>query len=114
MPIIGPPGVTLRELIESAHAPRRRRIGAGMEGPMSQIETVPDFLDRINQRDADKLAEAMTEDHVFIDSLGQIVRGRGEMRAPWRGCSAFCPDYWAADRGILQAASVRAVCRCAS
>src|SRR5258708_5838469 len=80
-----------------------------MEGPMSQIETVLDFLDRINQRDADKLAEAMTEDHVFIDSLGQIVRGREEMRAAWRGYYAFCPDYWVAHQEILQDAKVVAV-----
>ena len=40
---------------------------------MSSIETVLDFLDRINKKDADKLAELMTEDHVFIDSLGNSV-----------------------------------------
>jgi len=38
---------------------------------MSPVETVLEFVRRINQRDADKLAELMTEDHVFIDSLGQ-------------------------------------------
>ena len=43
---------------------------------MSPIDTVLNFLDRVNQRDADKLAGLMTEDHVFIDSLGQSVRGR--------------------------------------
>jgi ketosteroid isomerase-like protein len=76
---------------------------------MSQMETVLDFMDRINQRDADKLAEAMTEDHVFIDSLGQIVRGREEMRAAWRGYYAFCPDYWVAHEVIFQDADGVAV-----
>lgn len=59
----------------------------------SAVDTVLGFLDRINRHDADKLAECMTEDHVFIDSLGQSVSGREKMRAGWRGYFAFCPDY---------------------
>ena len=51
------------------------------------------FLDRINQGDPDKLAELMTEDHVFIDSLGRTMRGRETMRQGWRSYYAMCPDY---------------------
>lgn len=61
---------------------------------MTPVEAVLHFLERINQHDADKLAELMTEDHVFIDSLGQSVKGRENMRLGWRGYYAFCPDYW--------------------
>ena len=61
---------------------------------MKPVETVLEFLARINRRDPDKLAELMTEDHVFIDSLGQIVHGRETMRGGWRGYYSFCPDYW--------------------
>jgi hypothetical protein len=43
---------------------------------MKPIETVLDFFDRINKRVADKLAVLMTEDHLFIDSLGNSTRGR--------------------------------------
>ena len=46
---------------------------------MSPTETVLQFMDRINERDVDKLAELMTEDHVFIDSLGNSVRSREKM-----------------------------------
>jgi len=60
---------------------------------MSPAETVRDFLDRINQRDADRLAELMTENHTFIDSLGQAVQGREAMRAAWHAYFDFCPDY---------------------
>lgn len=60
---------------------------------MSPTETVLQFMDCINQRDVDKLAELMTEDHVFIDSLGNSVHGREKMRAGWRGYFALCPDY---------------------
>jgi ketosteroid isomerase-like protein len=73
---------------------------------MNPVETVLDFLDRINQRDVDKLAELMTEDHVFVDSLGQTVRGREKMRAGWRAYYAFCPDYWVSHEEILQNGNV--------
>jgi ketosteroid isomerase-like protein len=76
---------------------------------MSPAETVLHFLDRINQRDADKLAELMTEDHVFIDSLGQSVQGREKMRAGWRGYYALCPDYWVSHEEIFQNGNLVAV-----
>ena len=68
---------------------------------MTPVETVLEFLNRINQRDADKLAELMTDDHRFVDSLGQTVRGREKMLAGWRGYYAFCPDYWVSHEEIL-------------
>jgi ketosteroid isomerase-like protein len=67
----------------------------------SAVDAVLAFLDRINQHDVDKLAEYMTEDHVFIDSLGQAVTGRENMRAGWRGYFAFCPDYWVSHEEII-------------
>ena len=69
---------------------------------MNPVETVLQFLERINERNADKLAEMMTEDHVFTDSLGQTVRGREKMRAAWRAYYAFCPDYWVSHEEIFQ------------
>ena len=51
----------------------------------------------------------MTEDHVFIDSLGQVVRGREKMRAGWRGYFGFCPDYWISQKEILADGNVVAV-----
>ena len=58
------------------------------------VSTVLRFLELINDHDADKLAELMTDDHQFIDSLGRSVTGREAMRSGWRGYFAFCPDYW--------------------
>jgi ketosteroid isomerase-like protein len=69
---------------------------------MSSADTVVQFLDCINRRDADKLAELMTEDHVFVDSLGQSVRGREKMRTGWKGYYALCPDYRVSHEQILQ------------
>ena len=76
---------------------------------MSPTETVLQFMDRINQRDVDKLAEMMTEDHVFIDSLGNSVHGREKMRAGWQGYFAFCPDYWVSHEEILANGNIVAV-----
>lgn len=60
---------------------------------MEPVETLIAFFDAINRHDADELAALMTEDHVFIDSLGNLHRGRETMRAGWRGYFAMCPDY---------------------
>jgi ketosteroid isomerase-like protein len=68
---------------------------------MTPVETVLNFMTRINQHDADKLSELMTEDHAFIDSLGQTVRGRENMSAGWRAYYAFCPDYWVSHQEIF-------------
>jgi len=69
---------------------------------MNAVDTVLHFFECINQRDPDKLAELMTEDHVFVDSLGQPVAGREKMRAGWRGYYSLCPDYWVSHEAIFQ------------
>jgi ketosteroid isomerase-like protein len=76
---------------------------------MNAVETVLRFLELINERDVDKLAAMMTEDHVFIDSLGQAVRGRETMRTAWHGYYAFCPDYWVSHEEIFQHGNIVAV-----
>ena len=76
---------------------------------MNPVDTVIQFLECINRHDADRLAELMTEDHVFIDSLGQAVRGREKMWAGWRGYYALCPDYWVSHEEIVHNGSRVAV-----
>lgn len=76
---------------------------------MDSIKVVLDFLERINQRDPDQLAGLMTQDHVFIDSLGNAVRGRENMRMGWRSYFAFCPDYWVSHEEIFSQGSRVAV-----
>jgi ketosteroid isomerase-like protein len=76
---------------------------------MTPTETVLEFLDRINQRDPDKLVELMAADHVFVDSLGNQVRGREKMRAGWRGYYAMCPDYWVSHEEIFEKGDTLAV-----
>jgi ketosteroid isomerase-like protein len=73
---------------------------------MSPVETVREFMSRINQGDADKLAELMTEDHAFIDPMGQAVHGREAMRTAWARYYAFCPDYSVTCEKILSDGNV--------
>lgn len=35
----------------------------------------------------------MSDDHIFIDSLGNSVRGKETMRKGWEGYFAMVPDY---------------------
>jgi ketosteroid isomerase-like protein len=68
---------------------------------MSPVETVLEFMQRINQRDPAKLAALMTEDHSFVDALGHAVRGREKMLAGWLGYYKMCPDYWVSHEMIF-------------
>ena len=61
-----------------------------MENPTAIVRA---FVEKINARDVAGLCELMPEDHVFIDSLGTIIRGRETMRAGWTGYFNWFPDY---------------------
>ncbi len=51
------------------------------------------FVERINAGDVAGLAALMTEDHRFVDSLGNVVAGREAMRQGWVGYFDMVPDY---------------------
>jgi len=51
------------------------------------------FNDRINQQDPEGLAKLMTDDHKFIDSLGNIITGRDTTKECWREFFKKYPDY---------------------
>ena len=51
------------------------------------------FVDAINRRSPEEIASLMTEDHVFIDSLGTRVTGRQRMLKGWQGYFSMVPDY---------------------
>ena len=60
---------------------------------MEPTDAVRAFVNAINHQSADEIAEFMTEDHVFTDSLGTAVRGRDRMRAGWASYFQMVPDY---------------------
>ena len=68
----------------------------------SPTQTVLSFIDRINEHDEDKLADLMTADHVFVDSLGNAIKGKEKVRAAWKSYFAFCPDYRISSDEFLQ------------
>ncbi|GHH09349.1 nuclear transport factor 2 family protein [Streptomyces lanatus] len=74
--------------------------------PTRQIEArdvVQRFNAAINARDLQELEPLMSEDHVFIDTEGGTVRGKGACLEAWRGFFAAFPDY----RNVFTDLSVR-------
>jgi len=51
------------------------------------------FVDRINRHDVEGLVALMSEDHCFVDGLGQVVRGRERMEKGWLAYFGWFPDY---------------------
>jgi ketosteroid isomerase-like protein len=62
-----------------------------METP---AETFERFVAAINRHDAGAVADLMSPDHRFVDSLGNQVQGAARMKSGWQGYFAMCPDYW--------------------
>lgn len=51
------------------------------------------FVRAINRQDPDALAALMSDEHRFIDSLGNCVVGRDAMRTAWGAYFRMVPDY---------------------
>jgi ketosteroid isomerase-like protein len=60
---------------------------------MTPLQVTQAFVERINAADVAALAALMTEDHLFIDSLGNSVNSREVMQGGWAGYFAMVPDY---------------------
>jgi ketosteroid isomerase-like protein len=61
---------------------------------MISVETFKRWVAAINRHDTIALRGLMAPDHVFVDSLGNRMRGPATMQAGWQGYFAMCPDYW--------------------
>ena len=57
------------------------------------VDTVLAFLEQINAGNVDGLCTLMTEDHLFVDGLGNRLQGREAMRKGWAGYFRMFPDY---------------------
>ena len=51
------------------------------------------FVRAINRQDAEAIANLMTPQHRFTDSLGNSSQGRETMRARWSAYFQIVPDY---------------------
>ena len=67
------------------------------------------FVARINAHDPLALAELMTDDHVFIDGLGNRHEGRSLMIEGWKQYFAMVPDYWIRTEVLLSSDGTVAV-----
>ena len=59
----------------------------------SEIGVAQAFVRMINRQDVAALAELMSPDHRFTDSLGNVVAGREKMRGAWAAYFSMVPDY---------------------
>ncbi|HXY07360.1 MAG TPA: nuclear transport factor 2 family protein [Terriglobales bacterium] len=59
----------------------------------SAVDVVLEFVNRINRHDVSGLVALMTEDHTFVDGLGQAVHGRQRMEKGWLSYFGWFPDY---------------------
>jgi len=51
------------------------------------------FVNAINTGNVDKLAELMTQDHMYVDSDGTTYSGKDRMYKDWRDYFSMVPDY---------------------
>lgn len=51
------------------------------------------FVNEINRHDLDSLSALLTDDHVFVDALGQEIRGKARTRDAWAEYFRLFPDY---------------------
>jgi uncharacterized protein (TIGR02246 family) len=63
-----------------------------MSGKLPE-DTVLAFLEQINAGNVDGLCALMTEDHLFVDGLGNRLQSREAMRKGWAGYFRMFPDY---------------------
>ena len=57
------------------------------------VDIALQFVNRINRHDVGGLSALMSEDHCFIDGLGQAVHGRERMEKGWLSYFGWFPDY---------------------
>jgi hypothetical protein len=59
---------------------------------MAPIETALAFVNAINAKDVERLAELMTADHKFIDGDGSEHKGKESMKLGWKQHLELIPD----------------------
>lgn len=74
---------------QGRHAAEAGRVEDGE----ADLAAVAELVARINRHDVGALIEWMTDDHLFIDSLGRAIRGRESMRGAWEAYFRWFPDY---------------------
>jgi len=73
-----------------------------MNAETLQLEVIEALADAINRHDLDAIMQTLHEGHVFVDSLGNEVKGLEAVRNAWKHYLAMVPDYWLRiEHGVL-------------
>lgn len=73
-----------------------------MNAEMPQLEVIETLADAINRHDLDAIMRTLHEGHVFVDSLGNEIKGVEAVRNAWKQYLAMVPDYWLRiEHGVL-------------
>ena len=57
------------------------------------LKTVITFMEKINEHDVNGIADLLSDDHRFTDSMGIVVKGKKEMKHAWKIYFKWFPDY---------------------
>lgn len=85
--------------------------------PLTETEIVRlalRFANDINRHDVEGIMALVSDDHLFVDSLGQEVYGRERLREAWKGYFELFPDYHMDIRETFQSGRVVALLGTAS
>jgi ketosteroid isomerase-like protein len=75
--------------------------------PKNALSIAQAFVGAINARSAQQLMGLMTDDHVFVDSLGSKIVGKQNMAKAWEGYFRMVPDYGiTSDENLVDASTV--------
>lgn len=84
---------------------------------MTETETVRvalRFANEINRHDVEAMMALMSDNHLFVDGLGQEVYGKERLRAAWHAYFEMFPDYHMDVRDTCQSGRVVALLGTAS
>jgi ketosteroid isomerase-like protein len=79
--------------------------GAIMSGNLP-VNTMLAFLEQINARNVDGLCASMTDEHVFLNGLGNRMQGGESMRKGWAGNFRLFPDYRVSHKDVFSQGDV--------
>ena len=81
-------------LLSGGCVPHEHMSNGDQASTTNSLAVFEKFVEVINRHDAKALIGLMTEDHLFVDSLGNHTSGVTRMKPAWNGYFAMCPDYW--------------------
>lgn len=73
---------------------------------MTDKEIVISFIKAINDHDVDKIYDLMSDDHIFIDGVGDKHFGKFGMKEGWSQYYEMFPDYRVEITDILENESI--------